>query len=231
MSYVFWNQDSEQHVQPPGNYRDYLEAISTVAGRPAHQIGRTLDFGCNRAWACGLFEDYYGVDSSEVAIQTARRYWSKKLITSGRTSMDPIQRFVHLEAEAQSLPFENAIFDLILVKDVLEHLEKPVAALKDFHRILKPKGWVFLSTPDAQPWVWNDPTHLRPYPRAAHHALANLTGFRVAAQGYESIAPGTQWIARSLGRGRTPLLLRALTRFIPIWPRNTWSILQKPAFF
>ena len=38
-------------------------------------------------------------------------------------------------------------YDLIILEHVLEHLPHPLKALKNIHKILKPKGYVLLTTP------------------------------------------------------------------------------------
>ncbi len=51
---------------------------------------------------------------------------------------------------AQSLPFADASFDLILLEEVLEHVPKPegVRLLRECRRILAPNGVIRITTPD-----------------------------------------------------------------------------------
>jgi SAM-dependent methyltransferase len=223
---AYWSVDSEAHFLPPGNFRDYIVAIEHATGCDPTTLGKVLDVGCNRGWGCGIFSDYYGIDVNEATIASAREHWEPRLAERGGTTNE--DRFTTLKnPKSPSLPYDNDSFNLIFAKDVLEHLVAPVESIREFARILKPGGWVFLVTPDAQPWVWRDPTHIRPYPLTAHVGLAQISGLTVVQQGYESVAPGTQKIARTLGRGRTPALVRSLTKALPWWPRNAWSVLQK----
>ncbi len=48
----------------------------------------------------------------------------------------------------QSLPYSSASFDVILCIEGIEHLENPFNAVREFSRLLKPKGRVFLSLPN-----------------------------------------------------------------------------------
>jgi ubiquinone/menaquinone biosynthesis C-methylase UbiE len=50
--------------------------------------------------------------------------------------------------DVNKLPFSDASFDVITCRMVVEHLEQPVAALKEFHRVLKPGGRVAIFTPN-----------------------------------------------------------------------------------
>lgn len=52
-------------------------------------------------------------------------------------------------AALDNLPFEEGSFDAILCTQVLEHLEWPRESVKEFHRILKPGGRLFLTVPMA----------------------------------------------------------------------------------
>ena len=42
--------------------------------------------------------------------------------------------------DAQSLPFENAAFDNVVMMDVFHHLERPTVFLRETLRVLKPGG-------------------------------------------------------------------------------------------
>ncbi len=55
-------------------------------------------------------------------------------------------RLVDLEQGA--LPFEAAIFDVVLCYDVLEHLFSPERVLAEIHRVLRPGGKAFLCVPN-----------------------------------------------------------------------------------
>jgi SAM-dependent methyltransferase len=48
----------------------------------------------------------------------------------------------------QSLPYPSCSFDFITCLEGLEHLENPFNAIREFHRILKPGGKLFLSLPN-----------------------------------------------------------------------------------
>src|SRR3989442_8385651 len=46
-------------------------------------------------------------------------------------------------------PFPASSFDCIVFAETIEHVESPAAFLKEFFRILKPRGYLILSTPNA----------------------------------------------------------------------------------
>jgi len=46
------------------------------------------------------------------------------------------------------LPFEDESFDLVTSVEGIEHLENPHGFLREINRVLKPDGWVILTTPN-----------------------------------------------------------------------------------
>ncbi len=50
-------------------------------------------------------------------------------------------------ADASNLPFNDDFFNTIFALDTLEHLEDVESAIKEIHRVLKPKGILILSGP------------------------------------------------------------------------------------
>lgn len=100
---------------------------------------RILDVGCGT----GTFNilpiinhlrdaDIYGIDISREMIQVASRRFTKL-------------RFK--VADAHRLPFESDFFDVVISRQVLEHLKEPFRALKEMGRVVKKGGTVIVSTP------------------------------------------------------------------------------------
>ncbi len=48
------------------------------------------------------------------------------------------------EADAKSLPFNDASFDVVICHSVLHHFSDPVPALNEMHRVLRPSGYLLL---------------------------------------------------------------------------------------
>ncbi|MEX2553217.1 MAG: class I SAM-dependent methyltransferase, partial [Actinomycetota bacterium] len=136
----------EWHGQP-GYFRDITRHFPTDS--------HLVDIGCGTGWLADHFPNYSGVDGAPEAVAAATE--------RGRN--------VRLADLAEPLPFESEAFDGAVMKDILEHLPDPVAAVREVHRVLKPGGRVFASSPDAQRWVWDDYTHLRPFTRKSFRLL------------------------------------------------------------
>ncbi|OGM26996.1 hypothetical protein A2627_02405 [Candidatus Woesebacteria bacterium RIFCSPHIGHO2_01_FULL_39_28] len=94
-----------------------------------------------------------------------------------------------VKASAERLPFNNASFDLVTSISVIEHLtlRQVYGFLKEVKRILKPKGVIFLITPNfATPirffqgdkWFgYSDPTHITFYTPKSAALLLKSYGF------------------------------------------------------
>jgi len=57
----------------------------------------------------------------------------------------------------ENAPFEDNMFDLVICDSILEHTFKPNHLIKECMRILKPEGYLLLSTPNALSFMmrWN----------------------------------------------------------------------------
>lgn len=90
--------------------------------------------------------------------------------------------------DAQSLPFADDSFDVVMCSEVLEHVDDPDAAMREITRITKPGGRVALSVPRFWPeWIcWklsygyrNTPGgHVRIFRHDELHAATRRTGLR-----------------------------------------------------
>ena len=82
--------------------------------------------------------------------------------------------------EVQAFPVEGASQDIAVCLALIEHLQDPGHFLAETLRVLKPGGWLWLSTPDIEACgakFWNDPTHVHPYTRASLRTLLRMNGF------------------------------------------------------
>jgi SAM-dependent methyltransferase len=64
------------------------------------------------------------------------------------------------------LALPNASFDVVTSFETIEHVPDDVALVEEFHRVLKPDGWLIISTPNQWPLA-DTPYHVREYDRAS----------------------------------------------------------------
>ncbi|HEX4210370.1 MAG TPA: class I SAM-dependent methyltransferase [Candidatus Binataceae bacterium] len=85
------------------------------------------------------------------------------------------------------IPFSGQNFDLILMSDVLEHLDDDVAAMRALRDRLKPQGSILVTVP-AMPWLWSGHDeahhHRRRYSASTLRAVAKASGLEVIYLGY-----------------------------------------------
>jgi SAM-dependent methyltransferase len=112
-------------------WRTFVGAPQAV---PEHtQSARILDVGCGRAKVPGAV----GLDANPASAADV----------------------LH-DLDRTPYPFGDDEFDLVVARHVLEHLERPLDALAELHRITKPSGVVHIVTPHfSSPTSWTDPTH------------------------------------------------------------------------
>jgi SAM-dependent methyltransferase len=183
--------------EQPGYHRDVTRHFAPTA--------RVLDVGCGTGWIADHFADYTGVDGSPAAVAAAT--------AQGRN--------VQLHDVGRALPFDDASFDGVVLKDLLEHVDDPVAVVTEVLRVLRPGGRVFASSPDAQRWVWDDYTHRRPFTRKSFRLLFADQGYAVERVAYESVMPGIGIVSARTKRRQRPQPFVALA-WLPVMRRNVW---------
>ena len=98
-----------------------------------------LDAACGEGYGSSLLSDaaasVTGVDLSSDAVDHARK----------RYGSDTLEFRV---ADCTALPFEADRFDCVVSFETLEHLEDQETLLAEFRRVLRPDGFLLISTPD-----------------------------------------------------------------------------------
>ena len=113
-------------------------------------------------------------------------------------------------ASAEHLPFEDGSFDCVVCTEVLEHCRRPGQVMAEIARVLRPGGWVFLTTPFLRPLHEMPHDYFRFTPSALAH-LAEEAGLSV-----ERILPRGDYLALSLLTLQLPLtkVLQRLSRAV-----------------
>jgi len=120
-------------------------------------------------WRRGFHGKYSGQRNSRAVFRMARTYLGRRILDAGcgdGSMLKEIRRrlpkadAIGLDVEANKemgivagdllrLPFESGTFDSVLSMDVLEHMpaDSVGAALREIHRVLKPGGYLCMTTP------------------------------------------------------------------------------------
>ena len=87
----------------------------------------------------------------------------------------------------EAIPFGAQRFDLIVMTDVLEHLDDQAGTLRALHARLRPGGWLLMTVP-AMAWLWSDHDithhHRRRYRASELRGLVSAAGFDVKYLSY-----------------------------------------------
>jgi SAM-dependent methyltransferase len=94
--------------------------------------------------------------------------------------------------------FPDRSLDFVIANHLVEHLEDPIKAFKEFHRVLKPRGLVFMCVPDARVTFDRD----RPL-TTTEHLLAEHRG-GPAAVAANRRGHFEEWVDDVENRGRLP---------------------------
>ena len=129
---------------------------------------KILDLGCGDCSFIGMFDDvdkdrYFGLELDEERVRIAQNkgYNAKTC-----------------NLEAKKLPFEKENFDVVIVKDILEHLYNFVGLIEESRRVLKNRGILFISVPSE--WsqlLWDDYDHKRGFTLNSIRELLAKLGF------------------------------------------------------
>lgn len=138
-TYEILYRTEESHWWFVGRRRLILDQIARFCeGR--HDL-RSLDLGCGT----GIFleslarhGEAIGLDFSDDALAFCRERGLRRLVRADGTAM----------------PFSDASFDLVTANDLVEHLEDDAAAVREFHRVLKPGGRAVIFVP-AFTFLWS----------------------------------------------------------------------------
>jgi len=118
-----------------------LESILLSIKLPSSS--RLLDIGCSTgdltvhiANKLGITQ-IFGVDIDEEALKQAR--------AKGVTAY-------LVDVSREKLPFAENFFEVVLMLDVIEHIENPDHAIREAYRVLKRGGFLILTTPNLTSW-------------------------------------------------------------------------------
>jgi len=123
-------------------YREKMRAIHRVA--PDLGAGEVLEVGGGRSGLARLLFPGARVTTIDLDAEHA----------AADVNRDPRVRFV--VADATDLPFATASFDVVTFFDVLEHIPDDARAAAEALRVLRPGGFVLVTTPSRN---WRFPYH------------------------------------------------------------------------
>jgi 2-polyprenyl-3-methyl-5-hydroxy-6-metoxy-1,4-benzoquinol methylase len=136
-SFSFSNESYSKNITNDVYTDNKMVAVRKVISNLPEK-GRILDVGCFNGFVLGLIRqkgeyDLYGVDASEKAVSHCNSIG----LNVTNTNLE------------KPLPFDNDYFDAVIGLEIIEHLADTDFFLEEIKRILKPKGTLILTTPNA----------------------------------------------------------------------------------
>jgi SAM-dependent methyltransferase len=210
----------------PAQYRQYNSLVTRIlamlyrrrVGRWVRQFpapGAVFEMGCGS----GLMLDTLrrlgwrvaGSERTEAAAQIAREQFGLPVVVGGVDAINPSERF-----------------DLLLLNQVLEHLEDPAPTLKALAGFLKPEGKLIIGVPNFDSWqsmfggnTWfhlDVPRHLHHFSLPSLAVLVGQLGLEIQSVAYASPEHDPYgWVQSALNRidRRPNRLTRLLMRIDP----------------
>ena len=147
----------------------YLPLRQGVSGRTT-----VCDLGTGRGYILKALGEFYNAVGMDLSLEAAR-------FASERDTRVVLGRL------PDEVPFADSSFDVVLLLDVLEHIEDDVASLRAAARLVRPGGLVLCAVPAYQ-WLWdqNDDYyhHLRRYTLGQMRTLAESAGLTLLLASY-----------------------------------------------
>lgn len=156
--------------------------------------GRLLDVGCSTGFLLDEARkkgwDVYGVDLSEWAVRHAREKLGLQNV---------------LQGTLKKASYPSNYFDVIVLKDSIEHLTDPKGTLVEMRRILKPDGMICINTPDVgslisrilkAKWWGVKQAHLYYFDKRSLYRMLETAGFiPVKTKTHARIFSVTYWLS------------------------------------
>ena len=175
-----------------------------------HKEPKILDIGCGSGLMLNHLKKIghtYGMDMSDEAIKFSKEIFNGK---------------VEKGSMPDNIPFENVYFDLIILLDVIEHIDQDAASLVAIRDRLIPGGKAIITVP-ANMFLWSDFDEINQHKR--RYSISELrwklteAGFKIEKISYyNTILFPLVYIVRLLNR----ILNRssASDLKLPSWPVN-----------
>jgi len=144
------------------------------------------------------------------------------VVGSGSTDLHPVLinldlvpgRNVHVRGSAESLPFPDSTFDLVLSQEVLEHVRNPFSAMCEMKRVLKRGGVLYCQVPFIIGYH-PGPTDFWRFTKEGVAELVEQAGL-TCQEVKVAVGPGTGFY-------------RIIVEFIAVLAARFWSVLYIPA--
>lgn len=163
-----------------------------ISALPLPADAHILEAGCGTGGNLAMLARHgrvYGMETNAQALELAAAKVTAVSAQPNQTLDADCQPSVQIAAGRlpAPIPFDGQAFDLIVLLDVMEHLDDDTAALRALRSRLKPGGWLLITVP-AYPFLWSHHDelhhHKRRYVARSLRAVIDAAGCRVQYLSY-----------------------------------------------
>jgi len=200
-------------IQLDGEVRRTSVIVRLAAPQPGDSI---LDVGCGDGYLLSRLSAR-GISVSGVELAPARvRQAETRLAAAG------IEADIRI-GQAESLPFADGSFDLVVCSEVLEHLVDPAVAVGEIRRVLKPGGRLVITVPRNEDIPVQRCVHCgKLTPRDGHLHRFDAASLRSLLEGADLVVSECRGTYPTINRKKGPI--GAALRLLP-W--GAWAALDR----
>ncbi len=132
--------------------------FAMLARRYGTRGARLLEVGSGMGHLVGMLEDSFKTMGLDL------NHWAVK------QSKSVVDRSALQTASAEELPYQDGVFNVVIIKHIVEHLPNPAKAINEIGRVTEKGGYLILATPNLSSlsrswkggdWIgYTDPTHI-----------------------------------------------------------------------
>lgn len=154
-----WDKWAEHYVSEYPRGRFILRTLARYAPEFQPRDAAVLDIGCGDA---GVLIAFAEAGARCAGLEPDARSLERGAVRAREHGVEIELR----QGTAEQLPYDAAAFDLVVLDNVLEHVQDRERTLAEIFRVLRPGGLLYLVTPKpfAAYSLWSDP----------HYAMAGL---------------------------------------------------------
>jgi ubiquinone/menaquinone biosynthesis C-methylase UbiE len=176
-----WNKRAETYDEQRFSYFRWMQrkAVSFLSLKKGIHF---LDIGCGTGYAVRFVANMLETDGAFFGVDI-----SPRMVDIARANAAGFKNTSFVVANAEELPFDGEIFEVILCTNSFHHYQNPSKALSEIYRVMKPNGQLYVMdvTADSrlirridQRVKRREAEHVKFYATTEYHSLFEKAGLK-----------------------------------------------------